>query len=94
VYNRFGYPDDGHYDTWKINLLQILVEENHNILLYHGWSKTSDMKQTDESLGTVALHDLALHEELQKYTKIQPTATNEQHFTQEMKYLMKTFTNC
>lgn len=90
VRNRFGYPDIGHYDTWKIDLLQNLVEENHNILLYPGWTNASDMKQTDESLGTVALHDLALHEALQKYTAEQPTATNERHFSHEMKYLMKT----
>lgn len=56
VQRRPGFPDLGHYDTWLIDELQLLVESNFGVLLYSSWSNSSDFKQTPESLGTVALH--------------------------------------
>jgi hypothetical protein len=58
---RLGFPRIGHYDTWLIDALQILVEKNHGVLLYPFWSNASDYKETSESFDTVALHtkDLA-----------------------------------
>jgi hypothetical protein len=58
---RLGFPKLGHFDTWLIDELQLLVEDNHAVLLYPDWSNTSDYKNTNESFGTVALHsqDLA-----------------------------------
>ena len=53
---RLGFPKLGHYGTWKIDALQLLVEKNHGILLYPDWSNASDYKDTSESFGTVALH--------------------------------------
>ena len=31
---RLNYPKIGHFDTWLIDSLQILVEHNHSVLLY------------------------------------------------------------
>lgn len=56
VQRRPGFPDVGHYDTWLIDELQLLVESNFGVLLYSSWSNSSDFKSTPESLGTVALH--------------------------------------
>jgi hypothetical protein len=43
---RLGFPKIGHYDTWKIDVLQLLVERNHDVLLYPDWSNASDYKET------------------------------------------------
>jgi hypothetical protein len=51
---RLGFPKFGRYDTWKIDALQLLVERNHDVLLYPEWSNASDYKETAESFGTVA----------------------------------------
>jgi hypothetical protein len=58
---RVGFPVIGHYDTWKIDLLQILVEKNHGKRLYAYWVNSSDYKDTDESFDVVALHSSDLH---------------------------------
>jgi hypothetical protein len=81
---RFGYPTIGHFDTWKIDQLQNLVELNHGVLLYPYWSNASDLKQTDESLGTVALHNNALESAFDKIP-----VPDDVHYSDELKYLMK-----
>ena len=53
---RLGFPILGHYDTWLIDSLQILVMNNHGCLLYPSWSNASDYKDTKESFGTIPLH--------------------------------------
>eukprot|EP00750_Incisomonas_marina_P022444 INCI4971.3.p1 GENE.INCI4971.3~~INCI4971.3.p1 ORF type:complete len:1284 (+),score=176.17 INCI4971.3:985-4836(+) len=50
------FPTLGHYDTWEVDKIQQLVEENHGILLYPGWSNAEDYACTPEQFGTVALH--------------------------------------
>lgn len=57
---RLDFPKIGHYDTWLVDALQILVMNNHGTLLYPGWTNASDFKDTNERFGTVALHDEAL----------------------------------
>ena len=52
---RRGFPKLGHYDTWLIESLQILVEKNHGRLLYPELSNTSDYIKTKERFGTVPL---------------------------------------
>jgi hypothetical protein len=84
---RLGFPRLGHYDTWIIDLIQLLVEKNHNVLLYPDWSNSSDYKPTPESFGTVALHSHELHVALDEV--MLPEATTAK-FTSEMKYLAKT----
>ena len=43
---RLGFPRIGHYDTWLIDYLQIIVERNHGVLLYPDWSNASDYETT------------------------------------------------
>jgi hypothetical protein len=31
---RLGFPRLGHYDTWLVDSVQLLVERNHGVLLY------------------------------------------------------------
>ena len=59
---RLGFPKFGHFDTWLVDALQLLVEKNHHVLLYANWSNASDYKDTAESFGTVALHSTELHD--------------------------------
>ena len=59
---RLGFPKVGHYDTWLIDELQLLVLENHGIDIFPGWSNTRDYAPTDETFGTVPLHSPALGE--------------------------------
>jgi hypothetical protein len=53
---RLGFPRIGHFDTWLIDCLQIIVERNHGVLLYQDWSNASDYATTREKFGTVAIH--------------------------------------
>lgn len=57
---RLGFPKVGHYDTWLLDSLQLLVEANHGVLLYPNWSNTSNFKPTAEGFGTVPLHSAQL----------------------------------
>ena len=59
---RDNYPKFGHYDSWMIDLLQMLVLENHNVHLYPEWSNTMEFADANESFGTIALHNKNLHE--------------------------------
>jgi hypothetical protein len=59
---RVGYPKIGHYDTWKVDLLQIMVEQNHGVLLFPYWVNANDFKDTNESFDIVALQSTELHE--------------------------------
>jgi hypothetical protein len=36
------FPFIGHYDTWKVDRLQALVERNRRTVLYPGWTNSSD----------------------------------------------------
>jgi hypothetical protein len=78
----------GHYDTWLIDYLQIIVERNHGVLLYPDWSNASDYETTRERFGTVAIHshelaeainNIELDQELSKYS-----------LTADQQYLCKT----
>jgi hypothetical protein len=58
---RLGFPKLGHYDSWNIDSLQLLVEANHHGMLLHpDWSNASDFQKTRERFGTVALHSAEL----------------------------------
>ena len=61
---RYGFPTIGHYDTWLIDQLQILVMKNHGSVLYQHWSNASEYKETSESFDTIALQRSDLHEAL------------------------------
>ena len=57
---RLGFPRLGHFDTWLVDTRQLLVERNHNVMLYPEWSNTSDFCATPECFGTVPLHSAQL----------------------------------
>jgi hypothetical protein len=57
---RFGFTVLGHYDTWLVDALQIIVLANRGRVLYLHWSNASEYKDTDESFDTVAIHSLEL----------------------------------
>ena len=59
---RVGYPTIGRYDSWRVDLLQLLVESNHGVTLFPYLVNTSDYKDTDESFDLAALQSTELHE--------------------------------
>ena len=81
---RLGFPKFGHYDTWLVDAIQLLVEKNHQVLLYTEWSNASDYKDTPESFGTVALHSKELHEAVEGIKLSDQVVGN---LSGEMKYL-------
>ena len=83
---RLGFPKIGHFDTWQVDALQLLVEKNHNVLLFPDWSNSSDYKSTPESFGTVALHSQEIHEELEKVVIAKDVS---EKFSSEMKYIAR-----
>ena len=83
---RHGFPKTGHYDTWLLDLLQVLVEENHNVLIYPSWPNTADYADTSETFGTVPIHSPELGEKL-KTIKLEPAVVKK--FTSDQKYLCR-----
>ena len=53
---RLGFPKIDQYNTWLIDILQVLFQRNQSVLLYSEWSNTSDYIPIDGSFGTIALH--------------------------------------
>jgi hypothetical protein len=78
---RIGYPKLGHFDTWLIDLLQRLVEQNHGVLYIPSWSNASDYVATSEVFDTVPLHSDALEAAILAI-KIDspPTLTSDQRY--------------
>jgi hypothetical protein len=85
---RFGFPNLGHYDTWLIDQLQILVLSNRRRILFPNWSNASEYKETDESFDIVAIHSAELHEALEHEweNRIDKSAVK---LTSDLKYLSK-----
>jgi hypothetical protein len=85
---RLGFPRIGHYDTWLIDYLQIIVKRNHGVLLYPDWSNASNYKATCEHFEMVAIHSQELADDInnielgQKLSKYRLTA--------DQQYLCKT----
>ena len=52
---RDGFPKIGHYDTWEVDELQLLVYRNRGFLLFPHWSNSSEYVSTPESFDVVAL---------------------------------------
>ena len=50
---RVGFPKIGHYDTWLIDAIQILVERNHGTLVFPAWVNTGNYAPTTESCGVI-----------------------------------------
>ena len=54
---RAGFPKIGHYDTWLIDELQLLVWHNHGKDLYPHWSNSSHYITTPEQMDFVSMQD-------------------------------------
>ena len=84
---RSGYPRIGHYDTWLVDLLQLLVMKNHDKRIYPDLSNTSEYLFTDESFDTIALHSRMLDEAVRKrYSELDKRSIK---LTGDQKYLCK-----
>ena len=83
---RHGFPKVGHYDTWLIDLLQLLVEDNHQVLEYPTWPNTADYADTTETFDIVPIHSAQLGEKFQTIT-LEPTVVKK--FTSDQKYLFR-----
>ncbi|KAJ1633187.1 hypothetical protein T492DRAFT_904426 [Pavlovales sp. CCMP2436] len=57
---RPGFPVLDMYDTWLIDLLQVLVSQKWSVLLFPEWSNTGDFAPTAETFDTVPLHSTEL----------------------------------
>ena len=57
-----GYLWVGHYDTWKLDCLQKLIEKNHGLVFLPGHNCARDYRDTAESFQTVAIHSKELHD--------------------------------
>jgi hypothetical protein len=81
----------GHYDTWLIDQEQILVDKNHNTILYPIWSNLAcDYLDMPEPFHTVALYLEALDTTINNLNF--PTAVRDK-FSLDQKYfchVMKT----
>ena len=86
---RYLFPRIGHYDTWLIDAIQKYVEVNHGVSMYPTWVNASDYRNTEESFGTIALHDEELAMAL---NNIQVDEEILKNLTNDMKYLCRTMT--
>ena len=54
---RAGFPKIGHYDTWLIDELQLLVWLNHGVDLFPNWSNSSHYISTPEQMDFVSMQN-------------------------------------
>ena len=88
---RAGFPLLGHYDTWLVDGIQILVEKNHNVLVYPTWSNGRDWHETPETFGTVPLQTSDLTDAVNELT-ITPKLTQEQQYLSDQQGVKVCFT--
>ena len=81
----------GHVDTWLVDALQIMVEYNHNILLYPGWTNSADYLETPESFGMVPLQSEELTLKVNQLN-IVPKLTCEQEYLARKQNVILPFT--
>ncbi|KAG7353452.1 hypothetical protein IV203_002807 [Nitzschia inconspicua] len=90
VYRDF--PNVGHYDTWKIDVLQKLVEQNTGKLLFPGWACVSDYFETDESFVTVPMHTSDLHDKLlRKVQQLEEIGGYNPRLSSDVKFICKSW---
>ncbi|KAL7493375.1 hypothetical protein ACHAWT_002406, partial [Skeletonema menzelii] len=64
---RDGFPKVGHYDTWEIDELQLLVHKNRGFLLYPHWSNSSEYVSTEERFDIVPLQNNDVQQALETH---------------------------
>ncbi|KAL3903558.1 MAG: hypothetical protein SGILL_010401, partial [Bacillariaceae sp.] len=60
------FPRCGHYDVWKLEIVQKLVQQNWGFNFFSNFSCVGDYADTEESFITVPLHDKTLDDALRK----------------------------
>ena len=63
------FPRVGHFDTWKIDMVQKLVQQNWGYSFFSGYQCPGGFVGTDESFVTVPLHDTTLDDALKAKAK-------------------------
>jgi hypothetical protein len=79
-----GYPQIGHYDTWK--MYQLVVDKNHWALFYPYCSNASDLRETPESFDTIALHSEELDGAL---LQVKITSDVNKKLSSELRHLVR-----
>ena len=64
-HERDDYPMFGNYDSWLIDILHMLILENHNASLHAEWSSKIEFTGTNGSFGKISLHESNLHSKIQ-----------------------------
>ena len=64
--NMLGFPDIGDYDTWLVDILQKMVQDNHDVQAFPGWVNSSDFAPTNEVFGFVDLAPDWLRDKIDK----------------------------
>jgi len=85
-HKRWDFPMLGHFDTWLIDVMQRLVEQNHNVHYLPNWTNTGDYADTPETFGTVPIHSAELGAALEGLV-IPPEASAK--FSSEQRFLCK-----
>ena len=88
---RAGFPLFGHYDSWLVDAIQILVEKNHNVLVYPTWANSQDWDETPETFGTVPLQPSELTEAVNALS-ISPKLTPEKQYLADQQGVKICFT--
>ena len=84
------FPKVGHYDMWKIDILQKLVEQNHGKSLMPGWTCVGDYFDTDESFVTVPLHDQELQNKLEmQVRKLKKEKRFPKYLSRDVRFLCR-----
>ena len=66
---RDGFPKIGHYDTWEVDELQLLVYNTRGFFLFPNWSNSSEYVTTEESFDVVALQSKDVQDALEERCK-------------------------
>ena len=82
---RTNFPSIGHYNTWIVDQLKILIEYNHNVYLFPNYSNYLDYADNNESFRTIALNAETL-----KYLLDNRNINDDKvKLTREQKYIAK-----
>jgi hypothetical protein len=84
---RVGDPIIGHFDTWQIDLLQLLVERNHDVTLFPYWVNAIDYKDTDGSFDLAALQSTELYQAVNSIALAVPNVLDK--LSSELKFIAK-----
>jgi hypothetical protein len=87
IKNRRGFPRIGHYDTWLVDAIQVKVWEVHTVLIWPGWSNSSDYIRTKEDFGIVPLADWELVEAINGKVEVDDAILKK--MPRDFKYMAK-----